>query len=446
MPMPSIPRTLLAAGAALAATASTALASAGGGSSGFGGGGGGGGGFGGGGGGAGGGSIGGPGLLILVLVVLAFILVPIAVRRSKVAARRHRQAEREERVHPAALEAAEEDPVFDPDRVRTAASEIFVAVQDAWSAGDVARLRTMVAPELMVEWERRLADFDSRGWRNVVEVRRGPVIRYVGLRNREGEAEDRVVVCVDATLADYVVDRRTGATITRKGSSSTTAELSEYWTLDRRGDSWIVASIEGAAEGGHNLEDEVVARPDADERLRDAALIEQASQDGLPEGFVPADLVDLDFAQDARTQALDLSVADPRFAPDVLEASVRRALEGWAEAVDGEDAPLEAVAGPQAVDRLLYGGDASRRTRVVVRGPRARAIRIVALDAAATPPTMGVEAELGGRRYVEDRDTAAVLSGSRDHARTFTEHWTFSLEGDAERPWRLTSADAPARA
>ena len=55
-------------------------------------------------------------------------------------------------------------------------------------------------------------------------------------------------------------------------------------------------------------------------------------------------------------------------------------------------------------------------TRLVVRGPVVNRIRIVALDAAAEPPTMTVEVDLTGRRYLEDRDTTAVLAGSRSRA------------------------------
>ena len=41
--------------------------------------------------------------------------------------------------------------------------------------------------------------------------------------------------------------------------------------------------------------------------------------------------------------------------------------------MDGPDAPLEALASRAAVDELLYGGDASRTTRLVVRGARVTA-------------------------------------------------------------------------
>ncbi len=68
-----------------------------------------------------------------------------------------------------------------------------------------------------------------------------------------------------------------------------------------------------------------------------------------------------------------------------------------------------------------------------------RQIWIEALDAAAEPSTMQIAVELAGRRYVEDRDTAAVLSGSREAAATFTERWTLALDGPDTSPWRIAA-------
>ena len=59
----------------------------------------------------------------------------------------------------------------------------------------------------MVEWARRLDDFDRKGWHNVATVERGPSIEYVGLVNRAQDHEDRVVVRVESTLRDVVRDR-----------------------------------------------------------------------------------------------------------------------------------------------------------------------------------------------------------------------------------------------
>jgi predicted lipid-binding transport protein (Tim44 family) len=126
----------------------------------------------------------------------------------------------------------------------------------------------------------------------------------------------------------------------------------------------------------------------------------------------------------------------------VLEAAARRAVAAWAQAIDGDDAALRALATPGAVRQLLHPGDPTARTRLVVRGPRLHALRIVALDAHARPPTLTVEADLRGRRYREDRDTLKLLAGSRQHDTAFTERWQLALDHTGAQPWRLTDADA----
>jgi predicted lipid-binding transport protein (Tim44 family) len=307
----------------------------------------------------------------------------------------------------------------------------------AWDARDREGLARLVGPDLLVEWKRRLDDFDQKGWHNRVEVLGDPRVLYVGITNREEDAEDRAVVRIEAKLRAYVLDRA-GNKVMRSGEKDELVTLVEYWTLARSNGAWMVHSIEQRAEGDHQLDEQLVASPWSDEqRLEDESLTELAVADGLPQGFTTADLAQVDFEGDARAHALDLSLADARFAPDVLEAAARRAVEAWAEAVDGNDAALERAASADAVGGLLYGGDATRQTRLVVRGPRVKRIRIAAVQVDELPATMIVDLELGGRRYVEDRDTAAVVSGSKDSAITFTERWTLALDGPGEAPWRV---------
>jgi predicted lipid-binding transport protein (Tim44 family) len=444
--------------------ADVAPGQAGGGSSDFGGGAGGGGGggdFGGGGGGDFGGS-GGDGevggslvIFIVVAVFVVFFLLhaargsgPLArvvvgardlLARPLAGARRRIRRDRVRRVELAAVEAAEDDERFSPQGVRSAADKLFREVQLAWDGRDTARLATLLGSDLLVEWERRLGDFDRKGWHSRAEVVGDVQIDYVGLTNREGESEDRVVVLIEAPLRAYVEDRG-GRRIYRKGESDDTIRLSQYWTLGVREGRWIVVSIEERSEGEHHLAEPIAASPWSDtEHARDEAVIETAAADELPAGFKPADLADLDFDGDARAAALDLSLADPRFAPDVLEAAARQVVAAWAEAVDGDDTALAELAGEPALRRLLHRGDDSGKTRLVVRGPRVRRIAIVALDAAAEPATVTIEVQLSGRRYLEDRDTAAVLSGSRNESTTFTERWTLSLDGPDSSPWRIAA-------
>jgi len=65
------------------------------------------------------------------------------------------------------------------------------------------------------------------------------------------------------------------------------------------------------------------------------------------------------------------------------------------------------------------------------------------VDAAAEPPTMTIDVGLAGRRYIEDRDTTAVIAGSPTRAISFNERWMFALDGDSRQPWRIASVGVP---
>ena len=433
-----------------------AFGAAGGGTSGFGGGGGGGGGYGGGGGsgygGGGSGSVGdaGIGLLVMVGLILLFVLgvfvfamVQRAYRRADAAADdarfRFRQRKRGREVELAAAEAAADDESFAVARVREDAELLFRAIQAAWSRNDVERLHELVAPELMKEWELRLKDFRRKGWRNKIEVK-SIETAYVGLVNREADEDDRVVVRIAAHLRDIVV-RKGGAIVTRTDAGgSEHVDLREWWTLGKRGGRWTLLSIEQREEGEHQMDSELVAAPEHDSRIADEAVTELAVADKVADGFTVRDVADLDFDGSARDAALDLALADGRFAPDVLEAAARRAVAAWVEAIDGEDAALEATATPDAVQQLLR--PEGERTRVVVRGGRVEGVRITGLDAGSDPARMTIEVDVRGRRYVENRDTGAVVAGSKDDEIEFTERWTLALAGPDAAPWQIVEAYA----
>ncbi len=438
------------------------LAAAGGGSGGFGGG-------GGGGGGRGAGlyiliqiliriAIFGHGIGALVLIgviILAVIFLRVApqgqrwfaARQSTGPAAKRRTRQRERRVELAAAEAAEDDPAFTPDAVRRQAARLFERIQRAWDAGDRSTLSQLVAPGLMAEWDRRLQDFERRGWRNRVAILDRPNVQYVSLEHRGGPSGDRVVVRIESRLRDYVEDAA-GNHLKRAGRLSETVRMREFWTLAKRRERWILESIEQGAEGSHALDEHLVPTPWSDEQsMRDEALVEGAVADATPSGTKVAELADLNFEGSARAAALDLSVADGRFSPDVLDVAARRAVAGWADAVDGDDAALLKLAQPGAARELLHPGDPSGRTRLVVRGPRVRQIRVVGLDAASEPPTMTLEVEISGRRYIEDRATTTVVAGNRSRETTFTERWKLVLDGDQEQPWRIAAvASSLARA
>ena len=146
------------------------LAQAGSGSGGFGGGGGGGGGgsFGGGGSGSGEGD---PIVAVVVFGLFGLFLLYLTIHSVRY---RRKLRERDRAVRTASAEAAEDDAYFASDELERHAVALFRAAQMAWDARDREGLARLVGPDLLVEWERRLDDFDRKGWHNRVEVLEDP--------------------------------------------------------------------------------------------------------------------------------------------------------------------------------------------------------------------------------------------------------------------------------
>ena len=446
-----------------------AQAAGGGGSAGFGGG---------GGGGEGGGGGGGAGLYIIIQILIriailghglgALVLIGLfllyaawrflgprmggfwSAKEDSGRASRRVVAKRERRVELAAAEAAEDDPAFAPDAVEGRGGRPFPGRRGGLGYPRPAEASEARGPGPAARVDPTAGRFPAPWLAQPGPADRAPNVEYVSLVHRGEPGSDRVVVRIEARIRDYVVDRH-GNHLKRTGHATETVRLREYWTLLRNGAGaerpWILGSIEQGAEGRHALQDQIVATPWSDEqKMRDESLVEGAVAQAVPKGTKISEVADLQFEGEARAAANDLSLADGRFAPDILEVAVRRAVQAWAEAIDGDDAPLAAVAAPDAVQRLLHPGDPSGQTRVVVRGPNVKQIRIAGLDAAASPPTMTVEVDVEGRRYIEDRDTTAVVSGSRSRQVSFTVRWTFALTDDQSQPWRISAVGGePAR-
>ena len=355
--------------------------------------------------------------------------------RAWLGGRGRARARREEAVRLAAAEAADDDPLFDSEVVKERAAALFVAIQRAWSENDVAKLRRWVGPELMVEWDARLADFRRKGWRNLVDVLDGPQVRYVGVTNRAEDAEDRAVVQLTARLRDVVVDGRGNVLPSEDGEL---ARISEFWTLGKRAGEWVVVSIEQDREGAHHLSAPLVAAPEADSaRLRAEAVMEVAAADAVQADQV-GELLSPAFSGTARAAALDLSMVDGRFAPDVLATAVGEVVDAWVQAIDGPDEPLAARTTPEALRTLLYP-TASGRDRLVIRGVDVQSMTIVAVNS-GTPPEVVLQLRVTGVQYVEDRATTEILAGSKRRRTTTQQDWTLRLSDDARRPWVVVNA------
>jgi predicted lipid-binding transport protein (Tim44 family) len=263
----------------------------------------------------------------------------------------------------------------------------------------------------------------------------GPEVRYVGVVNREGEDEDRVVVLLSARLRDVVVDAGGNVLPNEEGE---VARISEYWTLGKRAGDWVVVSIEQEREGAHNLSAPIVAAPEHDSaRIHAEAVTEVAAADAVDSGAV-GELLSPGFSGTARAAALDLSLVDGRFAPEVLATAIGEVVEAWLQAIDGPDQALAARTTPEALAALLYP-TSSGRDRLVIRGAAVESVSIVEV-APSSPPEVGVELAVNGVQYVEDRETTEILAGSKRRRSTTRQEWTLRLGDDPRRPWTVVAA------
>src|SRR3954470_9858964 len=99
---------------------------------------------------------GGWGALGIVVALIVMFLVLASIRANYVI--REKRRERRAKIAFAAVEAAEDDPVFAVDAVTAGATALYLETQAAWDARDRDRLEQLVGGDLLVEWQRRLSD------------------------------------------------------------------------------------------------------------------------------------------------------------------------------------------------------------------------------------------------------------------------------------------------
>ena len=302
------------------------------------------------------------------------------------------------------------------------------------------------------EWQRRLADFERRGWHNRVSGcwsrARDPVR---GARQPRGRHRGPGAVVQHhgaaagfrGTTGPGKRDQAQGGEEKEQGQAGRVLDA-----LRRLGGGWKVVSIEqrvGGRPPARLGEDRRVALVGLQSGVADEALTELAVGGGAcRRGSAPADLATVSGSRAPRASTRSTCPSPtPASRPDVLEAGrPGRAVAAWAEAVDGDDAALlERWRPPEA-----GVGVALRRRRVPQDGASWCAARACCEIR-----------DRGGRRVARARDDARrggaraggatsrtgtrrpLCPGSRDEATAFTERWTLSLDGADSSPWQITA-------
>lgn len=328
------------------------------------------------------------GVLVTVGVVWARFMVSSG-RRGRLHLMAWRRAPLGRRT---ATRAALDDPVFAPERIEAAVA--------------------MILPQQLGRHAR---------------VAGRPRVDILGVVNRQRDSEDRVVVRVRAD-----VDR--GATahgLPRRGL------IDERWTLVHRGEGWHLAAGAGDPLAESLLSSPLIDSPGDDtRRLREASL-QELSGDARRGGPGPRELTDT--AAPPLQQLTDLSVADERFEPMLIEAAVAHIVEAWEQSSSGSDAPLLAVATGAGAHALNFPAPGRGRRRI--SDARVQRWVLTGLNASAQPPTVTVSLRVKATAWTDDDASSA---GDHRPAHLLDLVWTLALdEATPTHPrWRLThSAD-----
>lgn len=376
---------------------------------------------------------GGDGLLLIIALVVAYFVIKSwsqkrQARRTmnttsdRVAHRSDKRAHARAANVEAHVEAlADTDSTFDADALRERAVTLYVTAQQAWTAGDLATLSSILAPVVYVKWSEQLREYVARGQVNVVEIIDGPDVRMVNVANRPGETDDTVTFRVTATLDDYVVNRRTGTLATRRDRARRPVE---YWTLRKTGTGdWIVAGIEQAEDGSHHLTDAIETDTWNQKAVARDATLEVAERSSAPRGTDVLSLTNISWADGADEAAADLSLVDARFDKSVLEVAINTFLEEWA--MNDGSLDFTAVRTPH---------------RTVLRTATVRSIEVRDL-VSREPIAFRVAVEAHGIYYEVDRGTEEVVAGDPRKDRTVPFVFTLQLDDAASRGWAVTAVD-----
>jgi predicted lipid-binding transport protein (Tim44 family) len=128
----------------------------------------------------------------------------------------------------------------------SAFQSVHAAVQDAWSHGDLGRLRQLVTPEMLSYFSEELTRNSSRGVQNIVSnvnLVKGDVTEAW----EEGDLE-YATAAMRWTALDYTI-RLGGSPADRNavvsGNPAVPSEAEEMWTfVRRRGGQWLLSAIQ----------------------------------------------------------------------------------------------------------------------------------------------------------------------------------------------------------
>lgn len=121
------------------------------------------------------------------------------------------------------------DPAFNETSFCDKMSNLYVQMQNGWTAHDISSLRPYFTDELFTRLERQLAQKTQQGLTNYVENIAVLESRLLGFRR--DDKEDHAILRLRTRIVDYTVNDKTGEVVT--GSKTQEKFMTYEWELTR---------------------------------------------------------------------------------------------------------------------------------------------------------------------------------------------------------------------
>jgi hypothetical protein len=307
--------------------------------------------------------------------------------------------------------AAFDDPRFEPERLLAAARAVLGPLEQVRSDDELVALwRERFERWLPVGWRRWRLPGVPGGWGAHVVIRE---LEVVTLRNVGVAEPAEAVVRARLRVRRWPRIPLLGRLVLALQHGGPVVWLT---LVAPPGEGWKLTRADFGAAGEYHLAAETVPEPARDPALHDAAIRELAEEESVAE---PGELV-IGTGDDAARRLLDLSLADGRFAPAVVEASVRSLFRAWRRFAIGDENAYHALATLSSYEIAEYARNADLPASL-------QAIDVVALVPTPRPALF--------------LRIAAVVQVN-DGARERNLWWKLELDDELEQHWRLVDAYA----
>ncbi len=218
---------------------------------------------------------------------------------------------------------------------------------------------------------------------------------------------------------------------------STTVE--ERWTLGCRGGEWALLEVVANPRSDGSLSGALIAGGWADEtHLRSEAFHELAELDPRASAAHTSPAEDTSPADRAR----DLSVLDGRYATPLIESTLVRIVDAWADLGVAGAGPLREVASDEAIELLAHPVRAPKE-HLRVRDLSLDWWELTELEDTQAGPRLTVALQVTGVRYVASRHNGRRLAGTDQRSQPIELTWTLAGH-PAHSRWTLVHTTDPA--